>query len=142
MNFIESEHTNWAGWLAQHPDTKVLSTNTGYSRDYNSSPYDGYTRIPTLYFPVTHESDLLPSKKQVLGIEVEGKYKAYTFTDLTKAGNELKDSFNGVDYTIGFDSSNSSAKILNSTKPIVYITTFWFAWYTFHPETELYKTAN
>ena len=137
--FIESENTNWAGWLAQHPDTKVLSTNTGHSRNYNKDPYDGYTLTGTLYFPVSNESDLLPGKKQVLGIEVNGQYKAYSFSDLSKAGVLIKDSFNGVDFTISFDSPNRSAKIIKSSQPIVYITTYWFAWYTFHPETALYE---
>ena len=142
LSFIESEHTTWEGWKAQHPDTKVLSNKTGHSRDYSRNPYQGYTTMPTLYFPVTNESDALPAKKQVLGIEVDGKFIAYSFTDLTKAGSTLKDSFNGVDYTIAFDSANESAKIISSTKPIIYITTFWFAWYTFHPETELFNTKT
>ena len=136
--FIESEHTTWKGWLAQHPDTKVLSDKTGHSRDYSRNPYEGYTRTPTLYFTVKHESDALPGKKQVLGIEVDGQYKAYSFSDLHKAGTLIEDSFNGVDFTISFDSPNRSAKIIKSSQPIVYLTTYWFAWYTFHPETELY----
>ena len=142
LSFIESEHTTWKGWLAQHPDTKVLSDKTGHSRDYDRNPYEGYTRTPTLYFTVKHKSDALPEKKQVLGVEVDGKFKAYSFTDLTKAGKTLADSFNGVDYTIAFDSPNRSATIISSTKPIVYITTFWFAWYAFHPETELYTSES
>jgi len=142
LNFIESENTNWAGWLAQHPDTKVLSTKTGHTRNYQNNPYAGYTRTGTLYFPVTHESELLPGKKQVLGIEVDGQYKAYSFSDLHKAGTMLEDSFNGVDFTISFDSPNRSAKIIKSSQPFIYLTTYWFAWYAFHPETELYEAKS
>lgn len=139
LTFIASEHTTWKGWQEQHPDTKVLSNKTGHTRDYNRNPYAGYTSTPTLFFTVEHESDALPVKKQVLGVEVDGKFKAYSFTDLTKSGKTLADSFNGVDYIIAFDSANRSATIISSSKPLVYITTFWFAWYAFHPETELYK---
>ena len=142
LNFIKSEHTTWQGWQAQHPDTKVLSNKTGHARDYNRNPYEGYTRTPTLYFKVNYESDALPAKKQVLGVEVDGKFKAYSFTDLTKAGKILADSFNGVDYTISFDAPNRSAKIISSTKPLVYLTTYWFAWYAFHPETALYNSKS
>jgi hypothetical protein len=84
----------------------------------------------------------LPAKNQVLGVEVDGKFNAYSFSDLTKAGKRLKDSFNGADYTIAFDSPNRSAKIVSSTKPIIYITTFWFAWYTFHLDTELFNADD
>lgn len=142
LSFIDSEHTTWQAWKEQHPDTKVISNKTGHSRDYSRNPYQGYTSTPTLFFPVTSESDALPAKKQVLGVEVDGKFIAYSFSDLTKAGTTLEDNFNGVDYTIAFDSPNRSAKIVSSTKPIIYITTFWFAWYAFHPETELYQTKS
>jgi len=142
MMFLPSEHTKWQDWKERYPDTKVLSTNTGFPRDYNRKPYDGYTLTPTLYFPVQHSSDAIPVKKQVLGVEVDGKFKAYSFTDLTKAGTSLLDSLNGVKYTIGFDSSNRSAKIIKSSKPIKYVTSYWFAWYTFHPDTEVYSSKQ
>jgi hypothetical protein len=32
-------HTTWRDWLAKHPDTLVLSEDTGYSRDYQRNPY-------------------------------------------------------------------------------------------------------
>ena len=35
LNPIPISHTTWRDWLARHPDTKVLSTETGYSRDYD-----------------------------------------------------------------------------------------------------------
>ncbi|MFB6300211.1 MAG: DUF3179 domain-containing protein [Halobacteriales archaeon] len=34
--------TTWGKWKAAHPDTKVLSKDTGYARDYNSDPYGSY----------------------------------------------------------------------------------------------------
>ena len=45
-------HTTWSDWLKQHPDTQVLSTETGYRRDYTQSPYGGYEQSRSLYFSV------------------------------------------------------------------------------------------
>lgn len=39
-------------WKKSHPETKVLSTNTGYSRDYFRYPYGSYYTSNDLIFPV------------------------------------------------------------------------------------------
>jgi len=142
LRFIASEQTTWGSWKNQHPKSKVLSNKTGFTRDYNKNPYQGYANVPTLYFPVTAESYVIPAKEQVLGVEIDGKFKAYSFTELSKVGHPFKDRFNGVDYTIQFDTVNRSAKITNASEPIIYLTSFWFAWYAFHPATEVYNYQN
>ena len=43
-------------WPARHPYTQVLSTDTGFRRDYRVSPYGNYGQSEKLYFPVTEES--------------------------------------------------------------------------------------
>jgi uncharacterized protein DUF3179 len=142
LSFITAEQTTWGSWQAQHPTTRVLSDKTGYTRDYKRNPYAGYSTTPTLYFPVTQYSEVLPAKERVLGVEVDGKFKAYPYSALAKTGKTFIDRFNGVDYTINFDADNKSAKIEDASKPLIYLTTFWFAWYAFHPATEIYKASN
>ena len=40
--------TSWRDWQAQHPDTKVLSLETGFERDYTpGQPYGDYFASPT-----------------------------------------------------------------------------------------------
>lgn len=139
LSFIEAEQTTWGDWRQRHPQTQVLSDKTGYNRDYSRSPYQGYEQVPTLFFPVAKVSDLMASKQKVLGVAVDGKFKAYSLADLKAAGKILKDNLNGTDYTINFNSTSKSATVSHASKPLVYITTYWFAWYTFHPETEVYQ---
>ena len=43
LTVLPSVQTTWGEWKAQHPDTKVLDVNTGYSRDYGRNPYSGVT---------------------------------------------------------------------------------------------------
>ena len=34
--------TDWKTWKVLYPDTKVLSLDTGFARDYNLYPYGDY----------------------------------------------------------------------------------------------------
>jgi hypothetical protein len=34
--------TSWRDWKTYHPETRVLSTDTGYARDYDRDPYGAY----------------------------------------------------------------------------------------------------
>ena len=54
--------TTLGQWLAAHPDSTVLSTETGYRRDYFGYPYGSYRTNRTLLFPVRNRQllDLHP----------------------------------------------------------------------------------
>jgi len=80
--------TTWGEWLAKNPDTKVLSTETGFERDYRpGAAYGEYFASPELMFPVwkapPDEPDL--AKKDLVWVVVsEGNRKAYPINDLRK----------------------------------------------------------
>jgi len=68
--------TTWGRWRDRHPETRVLSTETGYARDYGSDPYGGYNprsgyyardHIATLFPDLVDGDDRLPKKAVVLG---------------------------------------------------------------------------
>lgn len=67
----------WKDWLRLHPDTIVLSRDTGFLRNYGTDPYEGYFDSSTIWFPVEHSDDRLFEKEVIYGIEYEGKLKAY-----------------------------------------------------------------
>lgn len=41
---VDATSTTWEDWISEHTDTEVLSTNTGYDRNYEQSPYGGFRR--------------------------------------------------------------------------------------------------
>jgi len=43
---------SWKSWRQRNPNTLVLSTQTGYGRNYAIDPYEGYYSIGGLMFPV------------------------------------------------------------------------------------------
>lgn len=49
-------HTTWQDWKTRHPDTLVLTTETGFRRDYSNNPYGEYLDNSLLMFPVTDSS--------------------------------------------------------------------------------------
>ena len=70
--------TSWADWQSQHPNTRVLSENTGFSRPYEpGAAYGDYFAFEDTMFPVWQRSDLLPAKSRIYAIQIDGIPKAY-----------------------------------------------------------------
>lgn len=133
------KHTTWEDWRKQHPDTEVLSTQTGYQRDYSRSPYSGYDNSESLYFPVTAQSHRYHPKERVLGVQVGNTYKAYPFSELAKTTSPLQDTVGKQVLRISFDANSRSGEVHDSNgKPFHSINSFWFAWYAYHPSTEVF----
>jgi len=133
-------HTTWRAWKRDHPDTLVLSTETGHRRDYSRDPYAGYAQEKGLYFPVAAKSRRYHPKERVLGLEIAGKFKAYPFAELSRTGREeIEDRFAGRKIRIRFDWANESATAFTSMgEQLPGIVGYWFAWYAFHPQTEVF----
>lgn len=71
--------TTWENWKESNPTTKVLSLDTGHTRDYGSGVvYRDYFASPDLMFPaaVSNEKDLR-AKDYVFGIRDFGAAKAW-----------------------------------------------------------------
>jgi len=143
LQVLDLSHTSWQDWQSSYPNTLVLSTETGHSRDYNRTPYQGYDKSKALYFPVNNLDKRYHPKEYVIGVEIDGKFKAYPFAELSKAPSPLKDRLAGKNYTIHYDAKHRSAEVKgeNNTS-ITTITSFWFAWMAFHPNSEVYQHNN
>lgn len=71
--------TSWKDWKQRHPDTKVLSLETGYHRNYGSGvTYNDYFTSPNLMFPaVVGDESLVRRKDYIFGIRDIGAAKAW-----------------------------------------------------------------
>jgi uncharacterized protein DUF3179 len=135
-------HTSWGEWKNRHPASLVLSTDTGYSINYDKPAYAGYKQSRQLYFKVSRKApSTYHPKEQVMGLEIAGKFKAYPFTELGKnAQADFADEFAGEKFNIAWNEAAQSAHITDADGNVIVTTTgFWFAWFTFHPETEVFK---
>ena len=139
LTAIPLSHTTWQDWYARHPTTDVLSSETGYRRNYRVDPYPGYSRSGKLYFPVQEESRLYSRKALVMGLEIDGEFKVYPFAELQKGSGRFTDEFNGTRFEVLYDSANETARILaENGNEIPTLMAFWFAWYAFHPDGDIY----
>lgn len=138
LTVISSDVIKYGNWKKLHSNTKVLSKDTGFTRAYGYDPYGDYYTSNQVSFGASFTDRRLGPKEFVLGIQVNGKFKAYQSSAL-KTG-ETKDTFNNE--TI-FIAKNSEGEVRMFTgvkrEPLPYIGGFWFSWAAVHPQTELYK---
>ncbi len=114
--------TTWNDWKQAHPDTLVLSFDTGHRRDYETDPY----RI---------------SAERMLGVIIGKQAKAYPFTELAKAGSfPIRDRVEKQTLLIYFDEKNQAAWATDeSGKRVQSFTSYTSAWRDFHPKSKTFK---
>ena len=66
--------TTWGEWRRRHPDTTVLSLDTGYRRDYGEGvAYKDYFATDRLMFTVPGKDDRLANKAEILALQFPGE---------------------------------------------------------------------
>ncbi|MGI9225667.1 MAG: DUF3179 domain-containing protein, partial [Woeseiaceae bacterium] len=84
LTLVPVTMTTWSRWRDAHPDTLVLSPDTGFEKDYSRDPYAEYRGAAGLMFPVSAEDDRIHPKSVVHGFDVAGMRIAYTHSLLEK----------------------------------------------------------
>ena len=73
MDYEPIVTTTWGEWRRRHPDTQVLSLNTGHSRNYGEGvAYRSYFATDELMFNTPFNNDQLDNKQEVLGLRLPG----------------------------------------------------------------------
>jgi hypothetical protein len=141
---IPTAHTTWRDWRDRHPDTQVLSTDTGFPFNYRTSLYREYQSTGRLMFPVGQRNKDYRNKELVLGIKINGAQKAYPFKELREHGeSSFGDSVGGTDLTIEWLEAEKYARAIDSDgNEIATVIVYWFAWYAFHPDTVVFEAES
>ncbi|GAA6161590.1 hypothetical protein NBRC116589_37640 [Ruegeria sp. HU-ET01832] len=70
--------TTWESWKGSHPDTKILSLNTGHRRNYGSGVvYREYFASPELMFPALVDQSQHRQKDYIFAIRQFGAARAW-----------------------------------------------------------------
>ncbi|MCB1906630.1 MAG: DUF3179 domain-containing protein [Rhodocyclaceae bacterium] len=140
LPMLALEHTRWADWRSRHPGGRVLSRETGYSRDYSRDPYRRYRLQPGTMFPVAGSDRRYPAKTWVIGLRLGGEARAYPFPQLERVdGGRIDEVVGGRPVTVVFDREHRSARAFDAAgRPLPGITAYWFAWIAFHPDTTVF----
>ena len=102
--------SSWGDWKTAHPDTKVLSLDTGFVRDYRpGKPYGRYFASPKLEFPAAKTDTRLAQKDQVFALRITGAEKAWPL-DLFKGGAVINDRVGALPLVLVGDAATSSVR--------------------------------
>jgi hypothetical protein len=66
LNRLTAVKTTLGDWLAKHPDSQILATDTGHNRDYLRYPYGSYYTNEEIIFPVRHQDRLTLHPKAIV----------------------------------------------------------------------------
>ncbi|QLC74623.1 DUF3179 domain-containing protein [Pseudomonas sp. LPB0260] len=157
--------STWANWQARHPETQVLTRDTGALRNYRRDPYGSYNPLrgyyadPQLMFPVMHQHPRYPAKHSILGFRTAHTAVAVDKRHLREQGliqHSLGDEHfviiddPGLDTgwvfraeqpvqidrrEIRFEADGPQAPGLDALEPLNAFEAMWFAWYAFYPDT-------
>lgn len=105
-NLVE---TTWKTWKAMYPNSEVLSTSTGYNRNYQHYPYGTYKTNGSLLFPVSNKDSRLHLKERVLGVLADRRAIVFTFDQLESNNNFIEKTFNGINLVVA---GNRSANLV------------------------------
>jgi hypothetical protein len=140
LRMLPLTHTSWADWRQSHPATVILSTDTGASRAYGRDPYAGYDSSDQILFPLAFRSAGFHPKERVLGIQIGTIAKAYPFVELGKTSGVVTDQLGDTRLTIRFDRAAARATVHAADgRQLPGVVGYWFAWYTFHPDTKIFR---
>ncbi|MCG8440648.1 MAG: DUF3179 domain-containing protein [Caulobacterales bacterium] len=102
--------TDWADWRAQHPDTQVLSLETGHRRDYGSGvAYRDYFASPDLMFPALADTLHLGVKDQVYGVRLPSGAKAWPI-EAFRARPVINDEVGGAPVVLVGDAATRAVR--------------------------------
>ena len=106
LEILPNVLTTWEEWLADHPDTSVISNDTGVypatfytPEEDTSSIYFSYRVDPGTMFPVAEIDDSVLVKEQVFGLTFGDTARAYRRSEVSLAG-VVNDSVGGQDVVL------------------------------------------
>ena len=116
---IPAVKTRLGPWLDRHPDSLVLSTNTGYTRDYSRYPYGSYDLDDRIIFPVRNQEQLTETPKEIVTYIWEpdrdkphnffsGDSRQFVHRDLRQMGQQEVE-FNGTQVIARWDEQLQTA---------------------------------
>ncbi len=159
--------TTWEQWRERHPQTEVLTTDTGYVRNYRHDPYGEYNPVSGYYepnsdriFPVQHEDDTYAPKHEIFGFRTGAGAIAVDMDHLADEGVltlehgehnylVLHDDGLGTAWVFRGDESIAAPQDvtfspagpehtdLDDLEQVNGFEAMWFAWAAFYPETRL-----
>lgn len=141
LTLLRSQVVAWTDWKQVHPDTTVLSGDTGHARAYGRSPYGDYATSAELYFPVGLDRRYHP-KTPTIGLRLRsGEARAYPASELARSGGAVRERFAGRPVRVAYDEARQVFAV-GAPDEVEVVEGFWFAWMAFHPESSVFRAPR
>lgn len=165
LDEVDVTWTTWGRWRAAHPETRVLSDDTGYLRNYGRDPYGSYNPLSGYYgrdgtiFPLMHDSDRYRAKKMVVGGRTARRSVYFVLDELARDPVQVTENFLAVYdpalHTGRIYATDGQPPAVTETddgryeiggetyaadelplESVIPIEAFFFAWHAFYPDSE------
>lgn len=103
--------TTWGEWKKRHPDTTVLSLDTGYNRDYGEGvAYRDYFSTDELMFATPYRDKRLKNKDEVFALRFGRPFDEPRVYDVRylKKNRIVHDTYGGIPYVLVTDRSGAT----------------------------------
>lgn len=141
LTWLPGQLLTWAAWKSANPKGDVLSRETGFRRNYERMPYQGYEDRPDTLFPVPETRTELGNKEWVVGVIVGERALALPIARLSEQGGKpISVKIGESVLEVNYDPESRLTKISDADGvELPSVQVFWFAWQAFYPETILWK---
>jgi hypothetical protein len=138
LSVLNATLTNWAGWLADHPQTTVLKRDPRMVKRYQQTSYETYFRSGGLMFAVADPGEVTDGpepKDRIIAVtagDTRGVYLADAILGRGSWQTRLGDT------PLWFTAPPGSATVTVRTESggiaITSIPALWFAWHAMYPQ--------
>lgn len=142
LDMLVSHHTSFEQWRKTYPETLVLDIKTGFQRNYERNPYQGYDTSNNIMFPVNNSFPRqYHPKDEVFGLEYQDHFLAIPYRELSKTdATEITYQWRDKNWTIHWQPETPTVWVKDDKGQLIAgVRSFMFAWYAFHPDTDLFK---
>ena len=140
LSTLPSSITTWKKWKKKHPDTTVLSFNTGHRRNYSRDPYEDYYRERRGWFRSFFKPGPGEVEKEIVaGVEIGDGAEAFPLETLRKR-KRITARVGGQEITLTYDDSTDRISVKTADGEVIEpIVVYWFVWKGIHPNSGLYR---
>lgn len=110
------------------PNARVLSTKTGFDRNYMQDPYSDYVSNDMLIFPVSRKNARYPNKDMMYVVRTGNTSVAFHWEDLLKEGRAQQSTPDGMVSVTVKNFVPTATRKDNGEKLNGYFS-YWFSWY-------------
>lgn len=112
LEILPNSITTWEQWQNAHPQTLVLSRDTGIYpvQTYNGNPYSGYANSSRVGFGVGDVDGRLPVKEVVFGVEQNNASVAYP-SDIVREQDAINDVVGDTPVLVVEDPDDGSVRV-------------------------------